>query len=160
MMLAMITPPVILLIIVVVALVLIFIIPKMKKSTKLDNLNDGLFGSMDKSSTDSIINKVEQGKDALVDKIKQNADWLLKLTLEDIINLASKISAIQLFKRDMFQRRLDKGDTVWYHETLYPLLQGYDSVAMDVDLEIGGTDQTFNMLIGRELQQKINQNMV
>ena len=70
----MITPPVILLIIVVVALVLIFIIPKMKKSTKLDNLNDGLFGSMDKSSTDSIINKVEQGKDALVDKIKQNAD--------------------------------------------------------------------------------------
>jgi len=90
-------------------------------------------------------------------KIKQNADWLLKLTLKDIINIASKISAIQLFKRDMFQRRLDKGDTVWYHETLYPLLQGYDSVIMDVDLEIGGTDQTFNMLIGRELQKKINQ---
>lgn len=89
-------------------------------------------------------------------KIKQNGDWLLKLTLKDIIKIASKISAIQLFKRDMFQKRLDRGDTVWYHETMYPLLQGYDSVVMDVDLEIGGTDQVFNMLIGRELQQKIN----
>jgi tyrosyl-tRNA synthetase len=55
----------------------------------------------------------------------------------------------------MFQRRLRQGDTVWTHETLYPILQGYDSVAMDVDLEIGGTDQVFNMLIGRELQRKM-----
>ena len=89
-------------------------------------------------------------------KIKQNGDWLLKLKLKDIIKLASNISAIQLFKRDSFQKRLEKGDTVWYHETMYPLLQGYDSVHLDVDLEIGGTDQTFNMLVGRELQQKIN----
>jgi tyrosyl-tRNA synthetase len=90
-------------------------------------------------------------------KIKHNGDWLLKLTLKDIIKIASKISAAQLFKRDSFQKRLKKGDPVWYHETIYPLLQGYDSVVMDVDLEIGGTDQTFNMLIGRELQQKMNQ---
>jgi tyrosyl-tRNA synthetase len=89
--------------------------------------------------------------------IKQNGDWLTKMTLKDIVGVASQISAIQLFKRDSFQRRLDKGDTVWYHETMYPLLQGYDSVAMDVDLEIGGTDQEFNMLIGRELQKKLNQ---
>lgn len=89
-------------------------------------------------------------------KIKQNGDWLLKLTLKDIVKIASKISAIQLFKRDMFQKRLARGDTVWYHETIYPLLQGYDSVVMDVDLEIGGTDQVFNMLIGRELQRKMN----
>lgn len=89
-------------------------------------------------------------------KIKYNGDWLLKLGLKELIEIASKISAIQLFKREMFTRRLKAGDTVWYHETLYPLLQGYDSVAMDVDLELGGADQTFNMLIGRELQQKIN----
>ena len=89
-------------------------------------------------------------------KIKQNGDWLTKLKLKDIINISSNISAIQLFKRDNFTKRLAKGDTVWYHETLYPLLQGYDSVAMDVDLEIGGTDQTFNMLVGRELQRKMN----
>ncbi|MAG59818.1 tyrosine--tRNA ligase [Candidatus Woesebacteria bacterium] len=88
--------------------------------------------------------------------IKQNGDWLTKLTLREIIKIASNISAVQLFKREMFQRRIDKGDTVWYHETMYPLLQGYDSVAMDVDLEIGGTDQEFNMLIGRELQKKMN----
>ncbi|MFH1705285.1 MAG: tyrosine--tRNA ligase [Patescibacteria group bacterium] len=89
-------------------------------------------------------------------KIMFNGDWLLKMNLKNIIEIASKISAIQLFKREMFQRRLKLGDTVWYHETMYPLLQGYDSVVMDVDLELGGTDQTFNMLIGRELQQKIN----
>ncbi|OGY18339.1 MAG: tyrosine--tRNA ligase [Candidatus Chisholmbacteria bacterium RIFCSPLOWO2_01_FULL_50_28] len=88
--------------------------------------------------------------------IRKNADWLTNLSLKEIITVASHISAIQLFKRDMFKRRLDQGDTVWYHETMYPLLQGYDSVVMDVDLEIGGTDQEFNMLIGRELQAKIN----
>jgi len=88
-------------------------------------------------------------------EIKKNGDWLLKLTITEIINIASNISAIQLFKRDMFQERTKRGDTVWTHETLYPLFQGYDSVYMDVDLEIGGTDQMFNMLIGRELQKKM-----
>lgn len=88
-------------------------------------------------------------------QIKRNSDWLLKLTMKDLIKIAANISAIQLFKREMFQERLKRGDTVWAHETLYPLLQGYDSVALDVDLEIGGTDQTFNMLIGRELMQKM-----
>ncbi len=88
-------------------------------------------------------------------KIMYNGDWLLKLGLREILDIASHISAVKLFQRDMFQRRLSKGGTVWLHETLYPLLQGYDSVAMDVDLEIGGTDQVFNMLIGRELMEKI-----
>jgi len=88
-------------------------------------------------------------------KIKYNGDWLLKLNLKKIIQIASHISAIKLFQRDMFQERLKKGGTVWAHETLYPLLQGYDSVVLDADLEIGGTDQLFNMLIGRELQQKM-----
>ncbi len=88
--------------------------------------------------------------------IKENGDWLLPLTLKDIIDIASNISALQLFKREMFQRRIKRGDTVWYHETMYPLLQGYDSVVMDVDLEVGGTDQEFNMLVGRDLQRKMN----
>lgn len=88
--------------------------------------------------------------------IKQNGEWLVPLTLKDIVRIGSNISAIQLFKREMFQRRIERGDTVWFHETMYPLLQGYDSVVMDVDLEIGGTDQEFNMLIGRELQRKMN----
>lgn len=88
--------------------------------------------------------------------IKQNGDWLTRLTLKELIGIASNISSVQLFKRDNFTRRIERGDTVWYHETMYPLLQGYDSVAMDVDLEVGGTDQEFNMLIGRELQRKMN----
>ena len=88
-------------------------------------------------------------------KIKYNGDWLLKLGLREIIDIASNLSAIKLFQREMFQERIKKGDTVWLHETLYPLLQGYDSVALDTDLEIGGTDQVFNMLVGRELQRKM-----
>jgi tyrosyl-tRNA synthetase len=88
-------------------------------------------------------------------KIKYNGDWLLKLKLGDIIKIASQISALKLFQREMFQRRIKMGQTVFLHETLYPLLQGYDSVFLNVDLEIGGTDQTFNMLIGRELMQKM-----
>jgi len=88
-------------------------------------------------------------------KIRYNGDWLLKLKLRDIVQIARHISAIKLFQRDMFQERLKRGGTVWTHETLYPLLQGYDSVALNTDLEIGGTDQVFNMLIGRELQEKM-----
>ena len=88
-------------------------------------------------------------------KIKYNGDWLLKLKLKDIIKIASRISAVKLFQREMFQRRIKMGQTVWTHETLYPLLQGYDSVFLNIDLEIGGTDQTFNMLIGRELMEKM-----
>jgi len=88
-------------------------------------------------------------------KIRYNGEWLLKLGLKEIINIAAHISAVKLFQREMFQRRIKKGDTVWMSETLYPLLQGYDSVALDTDLEIGGIDQVFNMLIGRELQAKM-----
>ena len=88
--------------------------------------------------------------------IKKNGDWITKLSITDLIQLMSKVSATQLFKRESFTRRIDSGNTVWYHETLYPLLQGYDSVVMDVDAEIGATDQEFNMLMGRELQKKIN----
>ena len=88
-------------------------------------------------------------------RMRYNGDWLLKLSVKDILGIASHISSSQLFQRDMFQRRLAKGDTVWTNELLYPLLQGYDSVALDTDVEIGGTDQVFNMLVGRELQQKM-----
>ena len=88
-------------------------------------------------------------------KVRYNGDWLKKLQMPDLLKIASNISAVQLFQRDMFQRRIKRGNTVWMHETLYPLLQGYDSVALDVDLELGGTDQVFNMLIGRELQRKM-----
>lgn len=89
-------------------------------------------------------------------EMKYNADWLAKLSFEQIIELASKFTVQQMIERSLFQRRLKAKRPISLHEFLYPLLQGYDSVAMDVDLEVGGTDQTFNMLAGRTLQKIYN----
>jgi tyrosyl-tRNA synthetase len=89
-------------------------------------------------------------------KIRYNTDWLSKLNFGDLIKLASHFTISRLLERDMFQERIKKGEEVWLNELLYPLMQGYDSVAMDVDLEIGATDQTFNMLVGRKLQRIYN----
>ena len=89
-------------------------------------------------------------------KILHNGDWLDKLTYSDIIQLLAKTTVQQLLERDMFQRRLKDGLPIFGHEIIYPLLQGYDSVVMNVDLELGGTDQTFNMMMGRTLQKAYN----
>lgn len=84
-------------------------------------------------------------------EILYNGDWLNKLKLVDILEIAGHFSLQQLAERDLFQERIKKKETVNLREFLYPLLQGYDSVAMKVDLEVGGSDQTFNMLCGRTL---------
>lgn len=84
-------------------------------------------------------------------QVKFNAKWLGKLTFEEVIKLSAHFTVQQMMERSMFQERLKAGKPIGLHEFLYPLMQGYDSVAMDVDLEIGGTDQTFNMLAGRTL---------
>ncbi len=84
-------------------------------------------------------------------EILYNGDWLNKLKLVDILTIAQNFSVQQLIERDMFQERIKKNESINLREFLYPLLQGYDSVAMKVDLELGGTDQTFNMLAGRTL---------
>lgn len=89
--------------------------------------------------------------------IVHNGDWLDKLTYADLIKLMAQTTVQQLIERDMFQDRLKKNLPIFGHEIMYPLMQGYDSVAMNVDLEIGGTDQTFNMMMGRHLQQVYNQ---
>lgn len=85
--------------------------------------------------------------------IKYNGDWLDKLSYADMVKLMAQTTVQQLMERDMFQERLKNNLPIHGHEIMYPLLQGYDSVAMDVDLEIGGTDQTFNMMMGRHLQR-------
>ncbi|MBW7944751.1 tyrosine--tRNA ligase [Patescibacteria group bacterium] len=89
-------------------------------------------------------------------RVVYNGDWLDKLTYADIVKLLAQTTIQQLIERDMFQDRLKKNLPIHGHEIIYPLLQGYDSVAMDVDLEIGGTDQTFNMMMGRHLQRVYN----
>ena len=89
-------------------------------------------------------------------KILFNSKWLAKMNMEEVLNLASNITVGQMIERDMFQKRIKEGKHIFLHEFMYPVMQGYDSVAMEVDLEVGGTDQTFNMLVGRDLQKKIN----
>ena len=89
-------------------------------------------------------------------KIKQNHIWLENLKFNDLVKIGSNFTTSRLLERNMFQNRLKKGQEVWLNELLYPLMQGYDSVAMNVDLEIGGTDQMFNMLVGRKLQKIYN----
>jgi tyrosyl-tRNA synthetase len=88
--------------------------------------------------------------------IKYNHDWLAALTFEDIINLSSNFTVQQMIERDMFQKRIESGKPLYMHELFYPLMQGYDSVAMDVDVEMCGMDQKFNALAGRTLQRKLN----
>lgn len=88
-------------------------------------------------------------------EIRYNGDWLDKLTYADLVKLLAQTTVQQLLERDMFQERMKKELPIFGHEIIYPLLQGYDSVVMDVDLEIGGSDQTFNMLMGRTLQRQI-----
>ena len=88
-------------------------------------------------------------------KILYNGDWLTKLTFTELLELFGRFSIQQLIERDIFQKRIKENKPVNLRESIYPILQGYDSVAMDVDLEIGGTDQTFNMLTGRQLVREI-----
>ncbi|MDP1625363.1 MAG: tyrosine--tRNA ligase [bacterium] len=88
-------------------------------------------------------------------KFKFNSKWLDKMGFADVVRLASNMTVDQMLKRDMFRARMDQGKPVFMHEFLYPLMQGYDSVAMDVDAEIGGNDQTFNMLAGRDLMRSM-----
>ncbi|MEK7452528.1 MAG: tyrosine--tRNA ligase, partial [Patescibacteria group bacterium] len=90
-------------------------------------------------------------------EIKYNSEWLDKLTLRDATELASNFTVQQFLERDMFEKRLKEGKPIHLHEFLYPLMQAYDSVAMDVDGEIGGNDQTFNMLAGRDLMKTMKQ---
>lgn len=85
--------------------------------------------------------------------IRYNDEWLEELKLSDTVFLAANFTVQQMLERDMFERRLKEGKPIRMHEFLYPLMVGYDSVKLDVDCEIGGTDQEFNMLAGRTLQQ-------
>lgn len=87
--------------------------------------------------------------------VKYNNDWLGKLTFADLIEVASHFTVGQMIVRDMFQKRMEENKPIHLHEFLYPLAQGFDSVAMDVDGEVGGNDQTFNMLAGRDLMKSM-----
>jgi len=86
-----------------------------------------------------------------------NSSWLGKLTSIDMIKLASQLTVARMLEREDFRNRFDSGKPISIHEFLYPLIQGYDSVAMKADVELGGTDQLFNVLMGRDLQRSAGQ---
>lgn len=90
-------------------------------------------------------------------RIAFNSEWLSKMNFEEVIRLASKYTVARLMERDDFKNRFENNLPLSMHELLYPLMQGYDSVELKADIEIGGTDQTFNLLVGRELQKDYGQ---
>ncbi len=90
-------------------------------------------------------------------EVRHNSEWLEKLTLMELIQIAAKKTVAQMLQRDTFKKRLQAEVDVYTHEFLYPLMQGYDSVMIKSDVELGGTDQTFNNLVGRDIQKAYSQ---
>lgn len=90
-------------------------------------------------------------------KIVYNSEWLAKMTFEDVIKLASKYTVARMLERDDFEKRYRNGEPISIHEFLYPLAQAMDSVAIKADVELGGTDQKFNLLVGRDIQREYGQ---
>ena len=86
-------------------------------------------------------------------EVRFNSEWLGNLTAADMIRIAGKATVARMLERDDFEKRYKGGQSIAIHEFLYPLVQGYDSVALDADVELGGNDQKFNLLMGRQLQQ-------
>lgn len=90
-------------------------------------------------------------------EVRYNSEWLKKLDFKEVIELASKITVARLLEREDFKNRYNKNAPIGLHEFFYPLMQAYDSVAIEADIELGGTDQTFNILMGRKIQKDYNQ---
>ena len=90
-------------------------------------------------------------------EVRRNSEWLAKLSFADVITLAGKMTVARMLERDTFTVRYKAGDPIGVHEFLYPLMQGYDSLMIQADVELGGTDQTFNNLVGRDLQRDAGQ---
>jgi len=89
--------------------------------------------------------------------IVYNSEWLSKMNFEDVLKLAGKYTVARIMERDDFANRYANNQSIGIHEIFYPLMQGYDSVALACDIEVGGTDQTFNLLVGRDLQRDYDQ---
>lgn len=104
-------------------------------------------------SGESYFKQVTKILDAQKTRIVYNSEWLSRLTFAETLELAGKYTVARLLERDDFAKRFKNNISIGVHELFYPLMQGYDSVALQADVEIGGTDQTFNMLVGRELQK-------
>ncbi len=110
-----------------------------------------------RKSAETYVKQASKILDPEKTRIAYNSEWLSKMTFEDVIKLAGKYTVARIMERDDFKNRFENNLPLSMHELLYPLMQGYDSVALHADIEIGGTDQTFNLLVGRELQKDYEQ---
>jgi len=90
-------------------------------------------------------------------EVRRNGEWFARMTFTDVLRLASKMTVARMLERDDFSKRYKAGEPIAVHELLYPLMQGYDSVMVQADVELGATEQTFNLLVGRELQRDAGQ---
>jgi tyrosyl-tRNA synthetase len=118
---------------------------------------DAARGSLTKEEVEANFETYKEQAAKILDfskiEVRYNHEWLAPLDFSKIVNLASNFTVQQMLQRDMFQKRMQEGKPIALHEFLYPLMVGYDSVVLDVDCELGGSDQEFNMLAGRHLQQ-------
>jgi len=89
--------------------------------------------------------------------VRYNSEWLDKLSCSDMVKLCGKVTLARVAEREDFAKRIREHEAIGFHELLYPMFQGYDSVALNADVELGGTDQTFNLLMGRFLQEQYSQ---
>ena len=89
--------------------------------------------------------------------VRYNSEWLDALSSSDFLKLCAKVTLAQLIEREDFASRIAEHKPICFHELLYPIMQAYDSVALQADVELGGTDQTFNLLLGRTLQEQFGQ---
>lgn len=110
-----------------------------------------------RKSGETYFNQVTKILDPKKTKIVYNSQWLSKMNFNDVLELTGKYTVARILERDDFANRFKNNIPIGIHEFMYPLMQGYDSVALKADLEIGGTDQTFNLLVGRELQKDYGQ---
>ncbi|MDQ6960805.1 MAG: tyrosine--tRNA ligase, partial [Mariprofundaceae bacterium] len=98
-------------------------------------------------------NQVFRILDPVRTEVRFNSEWLSKLQAADLIRIAARATVARMLERDDFEKRYKGGQAIAIHEFLYPLIQGYDSVALDADIELGGNDQKFNLLMGRQMQE-------
>jgi tyrosyl-tRNA synthetase len=108
-------------------------------------------------NADTYRHQVSKVLDIARTEIRFNSEWMNKLDVSKLIEIAAKLSVARMLERDDFERRLARQEPLFVHELLYPLVQGYDSVALHADVELGGTDQKFNMLVARDLQRAYGQ---
>ncbi len=116
-------------------------------------LSDEEIGANAKTYFEQVFMVLDQEKT----EIRYNSEWLGKMTMEDCLKLASTVTVARMLERDDFKARFKSETPIGIHEFLYPLLQARDSVALEADIEVGGSDQTFNLLMGRTLQKHFNQ---